>query len=386
MDNSQDIFKLLDEEKSRDGSETSVYNSVNAFLEQKARETGTPYRGAFELTPLCNLNCKMCYVHLNEAQLRARKLLPTETWISLIGQAIEAGMTRATLTGGECLTYPGFNELYFFLKSKGIIVSVKTNGVLLDSNRVEFFKHAPPRSILVSLYGHSDEIYEKVTGKRLFSKVYENIWMAKEAHLPIGIMITPSSYMGEAVKETIRLAKDLELPYFINSTLISPRPDTQRVKEDYDLALDQYIDILSFDCALRNKVLRASVPLLQESGGESQYELKGIKCGAGKSSFSIRWDGRMYPCITMDSVSASPLADGFLAAWKHINREMNIFPVFSKCERCPYFKNCTYCAAENEKMGSRYLLDRSWCQRTWKTVESGLVSSGHECKEDQKFL
>ena len=382
LDNSQDIFNLLDEVKSRGGSENLVNDSVSLFLEQKARETGTPYRGVFELTPLCNLNCKMCYVHLNEAQMQDKKLLPTETWLDLMGQAIEAGMSRAALTGGECLTYPGFDDLYLFLKSKGIMVTVKTNGVLLNAERIDFFKRNPPRAILISLYGHSDEIYEKVTGKRVFSTVSENILLAKRAKLPIGIMITPNSYMGDAVKETIRFAKELELPYFINSTLMSPRPSTQREKDDYDLPLDQYIDILLFDCALHDVMPQVCEPLAQKSGGESQYELKGIRCGAGKSSFSIRWDGSMTPCVSMDSIVSNPVAVGFTSAWRHINREMNIFPSFLKCERCSYAQSCNFCAAENEKLGSRFLLNNKWCQRTWKLVENGLVSSDRKCEEE----
>ena len=382
MGNSQDIFNLLDEVKSRGGSNRLLNDRVSLFLEQEARKVGTPYRGTFELTPLCNLNCKMCYVHLNETQMQGRGLLPTKTWIDLMGQAIEAGMTGAALTGGECLTYPGFDEVYLFLKSKGISVTVKTNGVLLNSDRIEFFKHNPPRSILISLYGNSDEIYEIVTGKPVFSTVLENVQLAKESNLPIGIMITPSSYMGEAVKETIRLANDLELPYFINSTLVSPRPDTQREKVDYDLTLDQYIDILLFDCMLHNIIPQARTPLPLDIENETQYELKGIRCGAGKSGFSIRWDGSLSPCISMDSITDYPLAIGFSAAWEHINREMNFFPTFTKCECCSYAQNCTFCAAENEKLGSRFLLDHIWCQRTWKLVENGLSTSAQECAEE----
>ena len=381
MENRQDIFKLLDEARNRGESEQSVYERVSLFLEQKARKNAIPYRGSFELTPLCNLSCKMCYVHLNEAQMQGRKLLPADTWIDLMGQAIEAGMMRATLTGGECLTYPHFNQVYLFLKSKGIIVTVKTNGVLLNSDRIDFFKHDPPCAIHVSLYGHSEEIYEKVTGNRVFLNVLENVQLAKKANLPIRIMITPNHYMGEAVKETIRFAKNLGIPYLINSTLMSARLDTQRKKENYDLTLDQYVDMLLYDSGLRNFYPKAREPLPQESGGEMEYELKGVRCGAGRSSFAIRWDGSMSPCLSMDSSSDNPIEVGFYSAWARINREVTVFPSFKKCERCAYSQNCTYCAAENEKMGSRFLLDHTWCQRTWKLVESGLVSSERQCEE-----
>ena len=379
MEKPKDIFEFLNEAKKAGDSDEQIYRKATYFLEQRARETATPIRGSFELTPLCNLNCKMCYVHLSEAQMRGRKLLPAETWIDLMGQAIEAGMTKATLTGGECLTYPQFNDLYLFLESKGVMVTVKTNGVLLDYDRISFFEHHPPRGILVSLYGHSDEIYERVTGQRVFSIVMENILMAKKAKLPISIMITPNSYMGEAVKETIQVAKGLDIPYFINSTLMTPRPETE--KEKYDLTLDQYIDIFLYDYALKNVIPQEQEPIPKESGGESQYELKGVKCGAGKSGFSISWDGSMHPCILMDSVVENPIAIGFTSAWNRINSEVNNFPAFNKCDSCSYSQACTFCAAENEKLGSKFLLNDMWCQRTWKLVESGLASLYERCDE-----
>lgn len=381
MENSIDVFGLMDEARKAGFSDEQIYNKVSFFLEQKARENATPYRGSFELTPLCNLNCKMCYVHLNETQMQGRKLLPVQVWIDLMSQAIEFGMSKAILTGGECLMYPEFNTVYLFLKSKGILVTVKTNGVLLDSDRIDFFKTYPPRRILVSLYGHSDEVYEKVTGKRLFFRVIENIKLAIEEKLPISIMITPNSYMGDSVKETIRLAKDLGIPYFINSTLMTPRPDTQKEKEKYDITLDQYIDILLYNATLNNKVPRACNAIPIESGNEAQYELRGIQCGAGKSGFSIRWDGIMYPCISMDSISGNPIETGFYSAWMNINRAINSFPAFTKCDTCTYSRNCTYCAAENEKLGSKFLLNSLWCERTWRMVKSGLISINGRCEE-----
>ena len=381
MEKTKDIFGFIEEAKKTGASDEEIYSKVSFYLEQKARETSTPFRGSFELTPLCNLNCKMCYVHLKEAQMRDRKLLPAEMWIDLMNQAIRAGMTRATLTGGECLIYPKFNELYLFLQSKGIMVTVKTNGILLDSDRINFFKKYPPRGIHISLYGHSDEIYEKVTGNRVFSIVLENIQKAKKARLPISIMITPNSYIGEAVKETIRFAKELELPYFINSFLMTPRSDTQKDKEKYDISLEQCVDILLYNASLNNVILQAQEPKYREMRDESNYELKGVRCGAGKSSFSIRWDGSMHPCTLMDSISDNPIEIGFDSAWRHINQAVNFFPTFKKCEKCSYSQICTFCAAENEKMGSKFLLNNIWCQRTWKMAEYGLASLSQRCEE-----
>ena len=43
--------------------------AINSFLGMKARHMDVPLMGSFELTPLCNLDCKMCYVHLTHNQI-----------------------------------------------------------------------------------------------------------------------------------------------------------------------------------------------------------------------------------------------------------------------------------------------------------------------------
>ncbi len=380
MDRSQDIFNLLTQLRKTAASEADVYRQVSGFLEQNAREAGVPYHGHFELTPLCNLNCKMCYVHLCEVQMKEEKLLPAATWINLMQQAIDAGMVKATLSGGECLTYQQFDELFLFLESKGILVNILTNGVLLNKKRIEFFKSHMPHIIQISLYGDSEEAYENVTGKRLFSTVFKNIQAAKNAGLPVRIAITPSQYIANYLKETLLLVQSLEIPYFINFGLVTPRDDTGRSQEKHDLTTDNYIELFKFQRESNNLNLERQTLVPDIMGNDEGYVYTGLKCGAGRSLFAIRWNGKMYPCSEMDNIFANPIIDGFPEAWRYINRESNRYPRFKKCENCKYSQVCSFCAAENERIGSRYCLSSIWCERTRKLVESGLQKVNTQCE------
>ena len=133
------------------------YRRVKRYIQFKARDQGVPVCGTFELTPLCNLSCKMCYVHLDREQLGGRNVLPAETWISIIDQAAEAGMMYAVVTGGECLTYSGFKEVYLHLLSKGIETELLTNGILLTEEMVQFLDEHPPTGIQIPLYGPDED-------------------------------------------------------------------------------------------------------------------------------------------------------------------------------------------------------------------------------------
>ena len=99
---------------------------LSTYLHARACRTGTPLAGNFELTARCNFNCKMCYVHLTaeEQQRRGRELTAD--------QARSRGMLFLLLTGGEPLIRTDFRYLLTELKKMGLLVSVNSNGSLID--------------------------------------------------------------------------------------------------------------------------------------------------------------------------------------------------------------------------------------------------------------
>ena len=226
MEGSINGFDFLAQLREDNGKQVQSYQDFIDYLERKARIKGVPVLGQFELTPLCNLNCKMCYVHLLPDQLKGQSVLPVSVWKNLMYQAWQAGMIHATLTGGECMAYPGFDEIYLYLQSLGCEVGVLTNGTLMDEKRICFFKEHRPDNIQVTLYGWNDDVYERVTGKRAFSTVYQNIWNAVEAGMKVTITVTPSAYLGEDVLETIRVAKSLSDRLIVNFDIMPPREET----------------------------------------------------------------------------------------------------------------------------------------------------------------
>ena len=51
-------------------------DTAEAFLLRRAAKTGVPITGSFELTPLCNLNCKMCYAAFRTTLYISSHLFP----------------------------------------------------------------------------------------------------------------------------------------------------------------------------------------------------------------------------------------------------------------------------------------------------------------------
>ena len=82
---------------------------LTEYLHTKASRLGIPLNGTFELTPLCNMNCRMCYVRMDREQQESIAPLRTaEEWLELGRTAKERGMTYLLLTGGRAVSAAGF--------------------------------------------------------------------------------------------------------------------------------------------------------------------------------------------------------------------------------------------------------------------------------------
>ena len=92
--------------------------SLEKMLMARAAQQYRPINGSIELLPLCNMNCRMCYVRLSRQEMdQMGSLHPLEDWMRITEEMQKAGVVFMLLTGGEPLLYPGFRELYLKLQA-----------------------------------------------------------------------------------------------------------------------------------------------------------------------------------------------------------------------------------------------------------------------------
>lgn len=367
-------FEYLKTLREKDIGEKRGFYELHKYLDRKAREKGIPIYGQFELTPLCNFDCKMCYAHLTKEQLKNDSILTVAQWKEIMRQAWEMGMIKATLTGGECLSYPGFKELYLYLHSLGCEVTVLTNGYLLDEKWIEFFKEHQPACIRITLYGESDETYERVTGHRAFSRVYKNIERINETGLPLALSITPNRYLGESVFDTVRLAKRISRSLNINTSIFEPREETGRAGQKDDLGTDHYVRIYKLLDELegREPVEIAEDQLPPIGGPHHECSECGVYCGAGRSSFVIDWRGTLTACNRLRKVESYPLKDGFKSAWSSVNQMAANWPRVPECKDCPYAPVCTLCVASMLECAEPGKMPQKMCEHVRYLVKNGV--------------
>ena len=368
-------LQYLKELREENGKRIWSYKSFARYLDSRAREKGVPLTGQFELTPLCNFSCRMCYVHLNADQLDGREILPVETWKDLMRQAWEAGMIHVTLSGGECLAYPGFDELYLYLQDLGCDITVLTNAYLLDARRLDFFRKHRPALIQITLYGWNDDVYERVTGVRGFSRVSENIRSAIEAGFNVRLVITPNRYLGEDVLETIRVARSMTPKVIINSTIFAPREETGRAGQKDDPDADLYVRIFRLANELDGIETKEIDPdSLPPVGGPChECEQRGLGCGGARSGFVTDWRGSLMPCNSLDIIRADPLRDGFKKAWDTIHREVLNWPRVAECDGCAYSGVCHHCAGIMRLYAEPGEQPVAMCEQIRYLVEHGVM-------------
>ena len=369
-------FDLLERLREKNGKQNQNFKDLAGYLGFKAREKGIPVIGQFELTPRCCFDCKMCYVHLDEKQMNDRRIFSVETWKNLIHEAWETGLLEATLTGGECLAYPGFEELFLYLHSLGCEVAVLTNGFLLDEQKIRFFQEHMPVRMQITLYGWNEDVYERVTGHRAFQRVTENVRKAIDAGLPVYLNVTPSVFLGEDVFETIKVAKEICRSVTVNSVIFPPREETGRSGLLAEPAAEQYMRAYRLLDQLNGKDdVEISEEKLPPAGGPS-HECKecGLRCGGGRSGYVVNWQGVMMPCNRMEMIRSYPLQDGFSKAWASINQEAERWPRVPECEECAYREICNNCAGNTLLFADPGKLPTALCEQTKYYVRHGVKS------------
>ena len=164
-----------------------MYN-ISEHLYRKASVNKIPLDGTFELSPICNFQCKMCYVRRTKEQIKAsgKRLRTWQEWLQLAEECRKAGMLYLLLTGGEPFLYPEFKKLYIELHKMGFLISINSNATMIDEAVMEWLTEYPPHRVNVTLYGITEDTYGRVCNQRNgYLKTIKNILALKTYLTPI---------------------------------------------------------------------------------------------------------------------------------------------------------------------------------------------------------
>jgi MoaA/NifB/PqqE/SkfB family radical SAM enzyme len=183
---------------------------------------------SFTVTHACNLRCKMCGQWSEEGIMRRktgsrRAEIGLKDWKRLVDEIASRGIASVLIRGGEPFLFPGIVELLEAIHSKGIFISIDTNGTLLK-NFADDLVRIGKIHVTISLDGPKS-IHDDVRDLRgSFDLIQEGIGILndieKSTRRPISksICFTISPYSVMGLGDMPAVARSL----FINTIVIVP--------------------------------------------------------------------------------------------------------------------------------------------------------------------
>lgn len=330
--------------------------AVVEYLHSKASKNRIPLSGTFELTPVCNMDCKMCYVRISKSeQEKAGRLRSKEEWIGLAKECREAGMLFLLLTGGEPFIRNDFKEIYIALHKMGFVISINSNGTMINEDTVQWLKKYPPSRINITLYGASQDTYKNLCGySNGYDKVIKAIKLLKKSGILVKLNGSMTQYNRNDLQKMVEFSEQEELVFQITNYMFPPlRKDCSKVGTNVRFTEEEAVDL-----GIRARILQQGKDAFLEhvkqvEKGEQEYDISCLEdetgnpvmCRAGKSSFWVTWDWRLLACGMMNEPVEKLETGKFLDSWKAIVSKMDAIRLPVECAGCKYHDVCQTCAA-----------------------------------------
>lgn len=341
---------------------------INEFIDQHFEMIRAPFTAGFELTAKCNLNCVHCYAKCD----RGHKDFTTEEFKYLFDQLIDRGLMEVYFTGGEIFTRPDFDELYVYAKRKGVILVLLSNITLLSQHHVDLMTEFPVENISTTMYGYSEETYERVTGvKGSFKQFMNALELIRKNNLPYELKFVTLNENQEDLYKVREFGKELGVEMVV-STGIHPESNGQMSPMDSRLTPEMAFEFDMRDPARRNfwrgvarQLLAGEIELVPSRAKARFAEGFLYPCSIAHQHVFITSDLHLQGCVRA-SFKRYDLRTGSLdEGWQFLQREFgnkkasDSFP----CMHCKDIRFCEQCTANFAQVtGDEEKPDKFYCR------------------------
>lgn len=319
---------------------------------QHAVRTLTPINGSMELLPLCNMNCAMCYVRLSPEEMRAQGRLRTaDEWLSLGKEMAENGTLFLLLTGGEPLLFPEFKRLYVELRKLGLILTINTNGTLIDEEWADFFAQYKPRRINITLYGTDEDTYARLCRyPGGFDKTVRAIRLLRERGVDVKLSISLTRENLADLDKAFVIANELDAPLHIDPYMF-PTTRERTLPFDHQVRLtpedaaraSRYAFRRQFSEDINRQYVQQTLDRIHDP--DFPRGNGSLSCYAGSCSFTINWQGQMRPCVMLSEPAIPVFETGFASGWQQLRAQAKPIRTNPQCIACRLKPVCKTCAA-----------------------------------------
>jgi len=257
------------------------------------------------VTDRCNYGCIYCKPEEQFEFIPHEEILRYEEIVEIIEEAVNLGVTKVRITGGEPLVRKGVVDFIKKLREikKLEDISLTTNGFFLPEYAKKL-KAAGLNRVNISLDSLQEEKYKRITRGGSLEKALKGIDSAlKVGLLPIKInTVLIRGINDNEVEDFVRLTLGRPL----NIRFIELMPSGEEPKDNYK---DKFISVLEIKESLAEKYSFRPIDINSGNGPAKYYQIKGGQGTIGfitalsqhfcKTCNRIRLtsEGKLRPCL-----------------------------------------------------------------------------------------
>jgi radical SAM protein with 4Fe4S-binding SPASM domain len=269
----------------------------------------------------------------------------------ILDEISEAGCFWLLFTGGEIFARKDFLDIYTYAKRKGFLITLFTNGTLLNPRIADYLAEWQPFSIEITLYGRTKETYEKLTGvPGSYDRCIRGIELLKERGLPLKlktVAVSINKHEIAGMKQYVEEELGLEFKF---DAMINPRIDCSQSPLNVRLKPYEIVELDLRDSKRMSEWQKFGEQFNKPVHAQEQSD-ELYHCGGGVNSFAIDPYGMLSICV-LSQIDRYDLRTGsFKDGWEKFLfqiRHGKKIKTLSKCVKCEIKSMCGMCPANGE--------------------------------------
>lgn len=254
-------------------------------------QLSAPIHVHWELTNVCNLECKHCYQRRDNrrGQLRSQEL------VAIAKKLTDARVFLVTLTGGEPFSVDCLPDLVKHLTSRGTIVYITSNGTYVNNETAKWMNSCGVR-VQISLDSHVPETHDRI---RNFAGAFEIAVSAMGILVGNGVK-TSLAFCANRLNFSdlggvVSLAVDLGIRKVVVGEVV-PLFDRDPTSIDLGFVDGQYAEFLSNASSIKERYASLLYVQLNTEWGFIYRDMEHSPCTALDRDMAILFTGDASPC------------------------------------------------------------------------------------------
>jgi molybdenum cofactor biosynthesis enzyme MoaA len=161
------------------------------------------------LTEVCNMRCVYC-PPAGETYHTARAFFAPEKVLGVARVAVELGLRKIRLSGGEPSLYPHLREVVEGAAALGLEVHLNTNGLLLK-NHLAWLEKVPGVRIKVSLDACTPEVLRQISGVGRLDDILEGLRLGAQKGLVQRLNFVLTRLNADQLLGILQLCRELQV-------------------------------------------------------------------------------------------------------------------------------------------------------------------------------